>query len=272
MDGRTSTSWLLTVPLALLCGGCITTQTPNTNATQPASKTAATRTDDGPKITKREDGPKRNPQPATMIGLGKLKEADADSEAGKKNPEMQAHLRDEARQSYQFAIKLDPNNIEALRCLGKLYAKTGDFDRAFETFKKAMDKNPKDANLWYDLGLCHARRKDFSESIRCLTKAMELDPQNRDCVKMLGINLAWTGQVEQGFAHLVRIQGPAMAHYNIACMFDQKLQPERAMQHCRLARCENGELLEQARDLLASLESSAAPGQRGDVRTAVHRE
>ena len=269
MDGRTS-SWLLTVPLALLCGGCITTQSPSTNVTPPGNKTNATRPDDGPKVVKKEDGPKRNPQPATMVGLGKLKETDADSDAGKKNPETQAQLRDEARQAYQFALKLDPNYLEAQRCLGKLYAKTGDFERAFDVLKKAMEKHPKDANLWYDLGLCHARRKDFSESIRCLTKAVELDPQNRDCMKMLGISLAWTGQVDQGLAYLTRVQGPAMAHYNIACMFDQKLQPDLAKQHCRLARCENGDLLEQAQNLLAALESPATPS--GTVQTAANRQ
>ena len=205
-----------------------------------------------------------------MVGIGKLKEADADSDAGKKNPEMQAQLRDEARQAYLFAIKLDPNYLDAQRSIGKLYAKTGDFERAFDTFKKAIDKHPKDANLWYDLGLCHARQKNFSESIRCLTRAVELDPQNRDCVKMLGISLAWTGKVDQGLAYLTRVQGPAMAHFNIACMFDQKLQPDMAKQHCQLARCENGELLEQARDLLAALETRPSP--QGGVQTAAYRE
>lgn len=268
MDGRTS-YWLLTVPLALFCGGCVTTPTQTTNAPPPGSKTSSTRPDETAKVAKKEDGPKRNPQPATMIGIGKLKEADADSDSGKKNPEAQAQLRDDARQAYQFALKLDPNNIEAQRCLGKLYAKTGDFNRAFDVFKKALEKHPKDASLWYGLGLCHARHKDFNESIRCLTKAVELEPQNRDCLKMLGISLAWTGQVDPGLAYLTRAQGAAMAHYNIACMFDQKLQPELAKQHCKLARCENGDLLESARDLLAALES---PAPQGVVRAAAYRE
>src|ERR1043165_5752936 len=217
MDGRIS-RWLLTIPLAALCGGCITQR--NTTTSTPDS-VSHVKGEESPKAAKKDDAPKRMPQPATVVGIGKLKEADADSEDGKKNPELQARLRDDARQAYLFALKLEPNNLEAQRCLGKLYAKLGDYDRAFDVLKKAIDKNPKDANLWFDMGTCYHFRKDFTESIRCFTKAVEIDPYNRDSMKMLGLSLAWIGQVDKGISYLTRAQGPALAHFNIACMYDQ---------------------------------------------------
>src|SRR5437588_6238578 len=113
MDGRTSI-WLLTIPLTMLAAGCVTTQTQK-NVTPPAN-TTLTRIDEAPSA-KRNEMPKRNPQPSTEIAFGKMKEAEADSAAAKANPEGQARLRDEARQAYQHAIKLDPNNVEAQRCL-----------------------------------------------------------------------------------------------------------------------------------------------------------
>jgi tetratricopeptide (TPR) repeat protein len=257
MDGRIS-RWFLTLPLTFLCG-CITTQT--TSVAPPNGLP------EGTKVTKKDDQPKRSPQASTMIGLGTLKEADADADNVKDNPEMQAKLRDEARQAYQFALKIDPNSVEAARRLGKLYARTGDFARAFDILKKTADKNPKDAEVWYDLGMCHARHRDFVESIRCLSKAIEIDPQHRDCLKMLGLSLAWTGKVEQGLVYLTQAQGAALAHYNIACMFDQKAQPELAKEHCRLARRENGELLAEARELLTALETPAGFGALGGPQT-----
>jgi tetratricopeptide (TPR) repeat protein len=261
MDGRTS-SWLLMVPLAFLCG-CITTQT--TSVAPPGG------TPDVAKTAKREEAPKRTPQSATMLGLGKLKEAEADSEAAKANPEIQAKLRDEARQAYQFAIKIDPNNIEAYGRLGRLYTKISDYERAQDILKKALATHPKDASLWYDLGMCYNRQhKDFNESLRCFTKAVELEPETKEYLKMLGCTLAWTGKIDQGLTYLTRANGAALAHYNLACMFDQKLQPELAKQHCRLARRENGELLDQARDLLAALE--APNGPQGEVRAVVQRQ
>jgi tetratricopeptide (TPR) repeat protein len=257
MDGRIS-CWFLTVPLTFLCG-CITTQT---TSVAPQGGTP-----DVPKSAKREDAPMRTPQSATMLGLGKVKESEADSEA---NPENQARLRDEARQAYQFALKIDPNNLEAQGRLGKLYSKIGDFERAQDTLKKAVAAHPKDASLWYDLGMCHNRRKDFSESARCLSKAVELEPENREYLKKLGFTLAWDGKIEQGLPYLVRAHGLALAHFNIACLLDQKQQPELAKQHCRLARGANGELLDQARELLAALESPTS--QSSGLQTAGDRQ
>ncbi len=253
MDGRTS-AWLLTVPLTLLCTGCLTgpQKTASTSGGVMSPPVA-----EAPKITK-NDGPKRNPLPSTEIAFGKLKEAEADSEAAKKQPEMQAGLRDDARKAYQAALKLDPNNLEAQRCLGRLYAKMGDYERAQDAYKKVMAKHPQDAGLWFDLGMCHNRRKDFSESVRCFTKALELEPENREYQRQLGFTLAWTGQVDQGLTYLTRVHGAALAHFKIACMFDQKEQRQPAIQHLRLALHANSELRE-ARELLAALENKTQP-------------
>jgi tetratricopeptide (TPR) repeat protein len=253
MDGRTS-AWLLTIPLTMLCTGCLTPQAPKTAAIPAGAN--ITRLDDMPK-PKANDGPKRNPMPATEIAYGKMKEAEADSEPLKKSPEAQSAFRDEARKAYQQALKIDPNNLEAMHCLGRLYVKLNDFERAQEIYKKAMAKNPKDATLWYDLGMCHNRRKDFGESVRCFGKALELDPENREYLKKLGYTLAWSGKVDQGLVYLTRAHGADQAHLKLAFMFDQKEQRDQAIHHLRLALRENSQL-EEAREFLAALENPGA--------------
>jgi tetratricopeptide (TPR) repeat protein len=264
MDSRTS-AWLLTVPLTMLCAGCLTTQAQKTVVTA-AGPTATTRADDLPKV-KKDEGPKRKPLPDTEIAYGKMKEGEADCDAAKQNPEAQARLRDEARQAYQHAVKLDPNNLEAYRCLGRLYTKLSDFERAQDVYKKAMAKYPKDATLWYDLGMCHSRRKDipdnvrFGEAVRCFSKALDLDPENRDYLKKLGYTLAWTGKVDQGLIYLTRAHGPALAQFRIACMFDQKNDAVQAIHHLRLALRENSQLQE-ARELLTAIENPGANPRR----------
>jgi len=194
------------------------------------------------KVTKKEDGPKRPAQAKTEIAFGQMKESDAESEAAKKNPEAQAHLRDDARLAYQAALKQDPNNVEAYRHLARLYTKVGDYDRAFDTYKKAMAKHPKDAELWYDLGLCHHRRKELSESVKCFNKALEIQPENRDYMKKLGFTVAYMGQIDQGLALLTRAQGSALAHYGIARVLVQKDQVQQAQQHLQIALRENSQL------------------------------
>jgi tetratricopeptide (TPR) repeat protein len=259
MDGRISLGFLAAV-LALGASGCVTPQTPPTNVTGPDKNVTTTsntsfKSDDTP-WPKQPKG-KRDPLPTTEIAFGKMKEAEADSPQLRNNPEGQARLRDEARKAYQQAIKLDASNLEAQRHLGRLYVKMGDTDRALDTYKKAMAKNAKESSLWFDMGLCHTRRKDFGESVRCFNKALELDPESRDYMKMLGLTLAWVGQLDQGLAYLTRAQGAPLAHYNIARVLEQKDQIELAKHHLRLALRENAQL-EDARELLAQLENTVA--------------
>jgi tetratricopeptide (TPR) repeat protein len=247
MDGRTSV-WLLAVCLALGSTGCVSTQN-QANIITPAGTT--TPVEDAP-VVKKDDGPKRPARARTEIEFGKLKEADADSELGRKNPAAQAAARDEARKAYQAALKADPNSIDAARHLARIYVKLGDFERATDAYKKALAKHPKDAELWYDFGNCHNRRKDFNESVRCFNEALKLDPENRSYLTMLGFTLAYRGQIDQGLAVLIRAHGSALAHYKIAQVLVQNNQPAQAQQHLQVALRENSNLTE-ARALLADL-------------------
>ena len=242
MDGRTST-WFLAVSLAMGSAGCVTTQSQTTTAFPTETS-----------VAKKDDGPKRPAQARTEIEFGKLKEAEADSDLGKQNPDAQARARDDARKAYQAALKTEPNNVEAARRLAKVYAKIGDFDRAFDTYKKAVAKHPKDAELWYDLGKCHNRRKDFTQSVAAFNEALKLDPENRLYLMELGFTLAYRGQVDQGLAVLIRAQGAALAHYSIARVLIQRDETAQAQQHLQIALRENGNLAE-AREWLAQLEN-----------------
>ncbi len=249
----------MSLVFAFLCAGCLNLN-PNkeiTNSPLTAKSSLAKFTDTS--RPRAADGPKRMPLPATEIAVGRLKEEEADSDAVKKNPELQAHYREQARKAYFQALSIDPDNLDAMRHLGKLYAKMGDINRAQEMIKQAMVKHPKDAHLWYDLATCHQRRRDFSESVRCLSKALELDPENRDFMKHLGITLAWTGQVNEGLTMLTRAYGSAsLANFYIACIFDQREQPDQAKVYLRASLRENPNL-EKAQVLLDRLEQRETP-------------
>ena len=268
MDSRTS-ACLCLLALAFSSAGCRSTPTQNNTLPVPTTTSHfSSRDEPATGKPKKDEGPKRNPLPQTEIKYGQLLEKEADSDAGKKSPESQSRMRDEARQAYQKAIQLDPNNIEAHRCLGMLYSKTGEYERAFECYKKAMAKQPENGALWYELGLCHNRRKDFKESIRCFQKALTIEPENRDYLKTMGFTLAWSGQVEQGYTYLSRAQGSAQAHYSLAWLLKDRDQRELAKHHLRLALRDNP-ALPGARELLAQLEpaaTAAAPRPPQELR------
>jgi tetratricopeptide (TPR) repeat protein len=241
-------SCFLPLLLALSLPGCITPQTQQQN-TVPSSKA------DDQAAAKKDEGPKRNPQPRTELAFGQMKEAEAETENAKQNPDLQARWRDEARKAYQKAIDVDPNFVDAYRCLGRLYSKMGDWDRAFDNYNKALAKHPRDPVIFYEIGMCHNRRKNFDEAIRCFQKALEYDPEYRDALKTLGFTLAYSGQTEKGLAYLTRAyQGSAMAHFYLARVMLEKDRPDQARQLLRQALMENPQY-EQARELLTRLEN-----------------
>lgn len=253
MKGRISLT-SLTLGILLASTGCVFTQNQKSSE---ISVPVGLRPEEMPIITRKPDGPKRAPKASTEIAFGEMREAEADSEAYKNNAEAQGRFRDEARKAYQGAIKTEPDNLKAHRCLGGLHLKCNEFDRAIDTYKKAMAKHPKESILWYDMSTVYARKKDFPECARCLGKALEMDPENRDYMKKLGFTLAWMGQMEQGLAYLTRAQGPAMAHYNIARVFLQREQHQLARHHLNASLQANNQLPE-ARELLAALDSPSA--------------
>ena len=77
-------------------------------------------------------------------------------------------------------------------------------------------------------------------------------------------------QVDQGLVYLTRAnQSAALAHFDIACIFDQKEQRGPAIHHLRVALRENSQLLE-ARELLDALERPDASSiRRGMLESPV---
>ena len=168
MDGRMSL--LVLLGLSLAASGCVTTTEQKT----------VVRTDAEPAANARQDAKKPAP-PRLLVAIGEMKEAEAD--AAKDNPEMQARVRDEARQAFQAALKAEPDNLPAALGVAHVYASMGDYERARETYKKALARHPREVNIWFELGMMHARKKEWTEGIKCFRKALEIDPENQRCLK-----------------------------------------------------------------------------------------
>lgn len=206
---------------------------------------------------KEKDGPKRQPSANLLTKLAVLREGQAEKS---KEPDVQTRLYDDARRNYQEALKVDPNHLEALQGLGRIYIKLGDYEHAVDAYNKAIAKNPRSGSLWIDLAMCHNRKKDYPQAIKCMSKALEYDPENRAYMKTMGFTLARAGQVEQAMPYLTRALGEVGAHYNLARMLLHMNQVEQGRQHLALALRANPEH-EPSRQLLAKLDqpNGAAP-------------
>jgi tetratricopeptide (TPR) repeat protein len=258
MDGRTSALCLLT--LALASSGCVTT-TEKTVTVRSAGEPPAV----PPAAIREED--KKPPPPRVLLAMGTVKEQQAD--ALKDHPDIQARLRDEARRAYQEILKTDPDHVEAIRGVARIYARMGDYERAQDTYQKAVAKHPRDVALWFDFGMMYDRRKQWPEGMQCFRKGLEIDPEDQQCLKALGFTLARTGQIEQSLPCLTRAMGSsAAAHYVVAKMLLHLAEQQPAERPAReaLARTHLQQSLadnpnyQQARDLLARLDSPNSPG------------
>jgi tetratricopeptide (TPR) repeat protein len=184
-------------------------------------------------LAKEKDLPKRQPQAATCVAFGDYQYESA-SEADR-TPAQKEHLYDQARKSYQQAVKLDPQCIDAYKGLARTYQAQGNRERAVATYQEAMQALPKDASLPFELGMFQAGHKDIESALVNLKVAAELDPENRTYVTSYAYALARAGRYDESLATFRPVVGDAQAHYNVARMLHHVHEDAKCTQHLQIA-------------------------------------
>ena len=94
----------------------------------------------------------------------------------------------EAADSYQKAITMNPTLPANYNNLGNNLAKLGKVDDARAAYQKYVELNPADAALaWRNFGIVLYQANRMKESIEPLEKATQLDPKNPQAWLLLGI-------------------------------------------------------------------------------------
>lgn len=230
MDGRGIVCFALAAMLGI--AGCIPGQNKITTIETPRPPAEAP---DDPVPSKSlnpfAEQPKREPK--LELAMATLCERNA--AALKDNPEKQFRQLDDARKMYQEILNYDPRNIEAFRGLTRVYIAQRDFARASATMQKAIEVHPSHAQLFADWSVVHSKQSDFAGALAKLTKAREIDPENQEFMKMMGVNLVCSGQVDAGIEMLTRARGRAAAHYYVARLYKRTGQIPQARRHVEMA-------------------------------------
>jgi tetratricopeptide (TPR) repeat protein len=103
--------------------------------------------------------------------------------------------------AYKRALRLAPDCSEIWINLGRLYAETGESERAAECFRKALELDPGDATAIYNLGVVAQDAGDDTDAVTLYQRALGIDPTL------------------------------AEAHYNLATIFDRGGDPRLAIRH-----------------------------------------
>lgn len=83
-----------------------------------------------------------------------------------------------AEASYQKAIQLDKNNLEAMLLLAELQTKLGHADKAIASYQQAAQANPRDTRPHLMLGTIFMNAKDYAKAEQEYRKVLELDPDS----------------------------------------------------------------------------------------------
>src|SRR5205085_9739412 len=125
-----------------------------------------------------------NIKPKTAYTMGVLGEQMAADPA--RPPAEHQALHAQARQSFLFAVDLDPKYLDAHLALARSFEGTGEHDQALAAYQKAVTQVPNKAALWYEYGTCQAKGKDWAAAAESLGRAAALEPNNSQYVKTLG--------------------------------------------------------------------------------------
>src|SRR5215510_6836626 len=115
-------------------------------------------------------------------------------------------LRDEyivAISSYDKALETDVNNAEAWNLKGLAYYKMKNYDKAIECCEKAIDINPNDGMSWYNKACYLTLSGKVDEGLDALKRSIEIDIQNaRKAVRDRDFESA---RAEEGFRRIVEV-------------------------------------------------------------------
>jgi tetratricopeptide (TPR) repeat protein len=170
----------------------------------------------------------------------------------------------EAQQKYEQALKAEPNDLTAMVSLARLHDRQGNGPQAVELYQRAIKAYPKTALVHNDLGLCYARQQQWARATESLNSAIALQPANPKYRNNMATVMVEMGRPDDALKQLTSVNPPAVAHYNLAYLLQQKGQNELAVAHLQQAIATDASL-GPAHEMLAQLTGGAA-AQTADNR------
>lgn len=98
---------------------------------------------------------------------------------------------------YDEALKLNPNNAQALNGRGFVYNGLNRYEQAIQNFDKAVELKPNDAYAYTGRGFAYSNLKQYERAIQDYSKAIELNPNDALAYNNRGLTYLHLGQYER---------------------------------------------------------------------------
>ncbi|MCD4696964.1 MAG: tetratricopeptide repeat protein [Bacteroidales bacterium] len=106
---------------------------------------------------------------------------------------------DKAMISYKKAIEINPNNYWGYFKLGKILLSIDMFEEAKENFKKAIQINPGNNLVYIHLGIAYIKIKQYEDAINNFLKIIEKEPDSEDVYNSLGVTYLLADKIDDAF-------------------------------------------------------------------------
>lgn len=168
----------------------------------------------------------------------------------------------EAREAYEEALRLNPEDSRAHNDLGVLLEKEGDLENARAHYHAAVSAHPDFVLAWSNLGDLLGRAGDHEGAVDAFRKALEHAPDNPEYAYNLAVHLAASGKPAEAAAQyqavLGRVPKDVRVLNNLGLLYAEQGKTEEAVDLFRraleyvpdygLARANLGNLLVQSGD------------------------
>ncbi|HUR36685.1 MAG TPA: tetratricopeptide repeat protein [Terriglobales bacterium] len=138
--------------------------------------------------------------------------------------QLQLLRHDDARKSFQRALKLDKRNAEARNNLGVIYYIQQNYRKAVKEYRKAIEVKQDSASFYSNLGTAEFSRKEYQKASDAYLRALEIDPDVFERRSNSGVQM-----------HMASPTDRAGYHYTIAKMFAAKGDADRCLLYLRKA-------------------------------------
>jgi tetratricopeptide (TPR) repeat protein len=132
---------------------------------------------------------------------------------------------DNARKSYEQALRLKKDYVEAMNNLGTVHYAKKSYRRAISWYQKALKLAPNEAkssSIYMNLGTAHFARKKYEDATKAYQMAMQLDPDVFERHGNFGVMLEER-----------TVQERAKYHFFLAKLYAKQSRPELAIQYLR---------------------------------------
>ena len=170
---------------------------------------------------------------------------------------------DEALGYFDEELRISPRSADGHFYKGLVLMEQGHLGPAIDHYRAALGTDPDRADALMNLGIALIRQGKFDEGFRCFAQALRSDPNNAEMLVTAGLALGMRGRLDEGiryFRDAVRAKPEfADAHYNLGAALARQGKLDEAIFHFQEAlRLDPG--LEAAKGSL----SAAGAARRGE--------